>query len=233
MLTFEPTYFIEILQKLLTVVPFTFYVVLISALCCVIGGIVVSAIRIRKIPVLYEITNFWLSFVRSMPFVLLLFLMYFLVPFLLKVSGLVSSGLDKITYVYITMAFAYAPVIAEVIRPVYFSIEKGQREAVVVFGMTPLQSMIHVVLPQMIPSLLPPLVNQLIEIVKDTSLMYMIGLMDLMGRANLLITVHQGIGKLESYVAVAVLYWIMVAALESLMKYLENRQTRILTRRIS
>ena len=88
-------------------------------------------------------------------------------------------------------------------------------------------------MPQMIPAVLPPLVNQLIEIVKDTSLMYMIGLMDLMGRTELLITVNQGIGKLESYLAVAILYWVVVAALEAVMKYLENRQTRILSRRVS
>lgn len=99
--------------------------------------------------------------------------------------------------------------------------------------MTPAQEIVQVVMPQMIPTVLPLLVNQVIEIVKDTSLMYMIGLMDLMGRANLIITVHQGIGKLESYLAVAILYWVMIAVLESLMKYLENRQTRILNRRVS
>ena len=233
MLTFSISYFLEVLPKLLSAIPFTFEVIVVSAVLCILAGILVSIIRILRIPILMPITDVWLSFVRSMPFVLLLFLSYFLVPFLLKASGLVQGSLNKIIYVYITMVFAYAPVIAEIIRPAYFSIEKGQKEAAEVFGMTPAQEIVQVVMPQMVPTVLPLLVNQVIEIVKDTSLMYMIGLMDLMGRANLIITVHQGIGKLESYLAVAILYWVMIAVLESLMKYLENRQTRILNRRVS
>lgn len=231
MLTFSFSYFLTVFPKLLTALPFTFYVILVSTLLCIAGGILVSVVRILKIPVLYGVTEVWLSFVRSMPFVLLLFLSYFLVPFLLRWSGLLKGSLDKTVYVYITMVFAYAPVIAEVIRPAYFSVDKGQREAAEVFGMTPVQEIVQVVMPQMIPAVLPPLVNQIIEIVKDTSLMYMIGLMDLMGRADLIITVNQGLGKLESYLAVAILYWVIVAALEAVMKKLENRQTRILTRR--
>lgn len=233
MLTFSASYFTEVFSKLLVAVPFTFEVILISAMLCMVSGALVSIIRITKCPVLYEISEVWLSLVRSIPFVLMLFLSYFLLPFLLKSAGIPTGGIPKVVYVYITMVFAYAPVIAEVIRPAYFSIEKGQREAAIVFGMTPWQCILQVVMPQMIPAVLPPLVNQLIEIVKDTSLMYMIGLMDLMGRTELLITVNQGIGKLESYLAVAILYWVVVAALEAVMKYLENRQTRILSRRVS
>lgn len=233
MLTFSISYFLEIIPKLFSAIPLTLEVIGISTILCLLSGILVSIIRIQRTPVLFQITEIWLSFVRSMPFVLLLFLSYFLAPFLLMKTGLISGSVNKIVYVYITMVIAYAPVLAEVIRPAYFSIDKGQKEAAVVFGMNSFQWTTQIVFPQMIPTVLPLLVNQMIEIVKDTSLMYMIGLMDLMGRAELLITVNQGLGKLESYLAVAILYWVIIGVLETVMKYLENRQTRILNRRES
>lgn len=233
MLTFSISYFLEVLPKLFTAIPMTVEVIGVSTVLCLLSGIIVSVVRIRRTPVFFQITEVWLSFVRSMPFVLLLFLSYFLTPFILTKTGIITGSVNKIVYVYITMVIAYAPVLAEVIRPAYFSIDKGQEEAAVIFGMNSFQWITQVVFPQMVPTVLPLIVNQIIEIVKDTSLMYMIGLMDLMGRAELLITVNQGLGKLESYLAVAVLYWIIIGILETVLKRLENRQTRILNRRES
>ena len=76
MLTFSISYFLEVFPKLLSAIPFTFEVIVVSAVLCILAGILVSIIRILRIPVLMPVTDVWLSFVRSMPFVLLLFLSY-------------------------------------------------------------------------------------------------------------------------------------------------------------
>lgn len=226
MLTFDFGYFLETFPRILEALPFTFYVICLSAVLCVLAGGLVSVVRITKCPVLYPLTSLWLSFVRSMPFVLLLFLMYFTVPAFLRMAGIDTSQIPKISYVFAAVVFGFAPVIAEVIRPAYYSVDKGQQEAAMVFGMTPAQRVLHIVLPQMVPALLPPLVNQVIEIVKDTSLMYMLGLMDIMGRANMLINVNRGLGKLENFIAVAILYWAVIAFLEAVMHYLDRRNSK-------
>lgn len=214
MLSFSPDYFFSILPGLTAALPFTFYIIVVSAIVAILSGALVSVVRISRVPLLFQISEIWLSFVRSMPFVLLLFLIYFVFPVILGILGINKSSINKPVYIFVTMIFAYAPVIAEVIRPAYFSIDKGQREAAAVFGLTPWQQVTHVIIPQMIPVILPPMINQIIEIVKDTSLIYMIGLMDIMGRANLLVTMQHGRGKFESYVACAVLYWVIVGLME-------------------
>lgn len=226
MLTFDFEYFLSTLPKIADALPFTFYVIVVSAALCIGVGGLTAVVRIKRIPVLYQITSVWLSFVRSMPFVLLLFLMYFTFPAFLRMAGVDTASIPKVNYVFATVVFGFAPVIAEVIRPAYYSIDKGQQEAAIVFGMSPFQRAVHIVMPQMVPVLVPPMINQVIEIVKDTSLMYMLGLMDIMGRANMLIHVNRGLGKLENYIAAAILYWAVIAVLEGVAHYLNKRNSK-------
>ena len=108
---------------------------------------------------------------------------------------------------------------------------RGHTEAAIAFGLSTWHRVTRILLPQALPIMLPGMVNQLIEIIKDTSLMYMIGLMDLMGRANLLIHLRMGEGKLECYIAVAIIYWILISALELLAARLDERSQKFLRRR--
>lgn len=222
MLTFDYAYFLTVLPKLAAALPYTFGVIAVSALLGLAAGFVVAAVRIARTPVLAKVTDVWLSFVRSMPFVLLMFLVYFTLPVLLGMAG-IGNGLPKLVYVFAAMILAYAPVLAEVMRPAYLAVDKGQQEAALAFGLSQWQCVRRIIIPQALPIALPGLVNQLIEIVKDTSLIYMLGMMDLMGRANLLIHLHQGRGKLEVYIAVGILYWIIIGVLELLAAYVNRR----------
>ena len=99
MLSFSFSYFLEVWPKLLEAVPYTFYFILMSTLVSFAAGILVAMVRIPRIPVLYELTELWMSLIRSMPFVLLLFLSYFLIPYLLQSFGIVGSDVPKGVYV--------------------------------------------------------------------------------------------------------------------------------------
>lgn len=230
-LTFNFEYFLTVWPKLLEAVPFTLYFIFMSSVVSLVAGILVAMIRIPRLPVLYQFTEVWMSFVRSMPFVLLLFLSYFLLPLPLQALGVETNGIPKEVYVYVAMVIHYGPIIAEVIRPAYEAVPKGQTEAAIVFGLSTWHRVTRIILPQALPIMLPGMVNQVIEIIKDTSLMYMIGLMDLMGRANLLIHLRMGEGKLECYIAVAIIYWILISALELVASRLDERSQKFLRRR--
>lgn len=230
MLTFNIEYFFSIWPKLLEAVPFTLYFILMSTLVSLVAGTLTACIRIPRIPVLYQLTELWMSFVRSMPFVLLLFLSYFLLPLPLQALGVPGSAVPKEVYVYAAMFLHYGPIIAEVIRPAYEAVPRGQSEAAIVFGLSTWHRVTRIILPQALPIMLPGIVNQIIEIIKDTSLMYMIGLMDLMGRANLLIYLHMGEGKLECYIAVAFIYWALISAMELLADRLDKRSHKFMRR---
>lgn len=230
-LTFNLEYFWTVWPQLLEAVPFTLYFIVMSSVVSLLAGILVALIRIPRLPVLYQLTEVWMSFVRSMPFVLLLFLSYFLLPLPLQTLGVDTNAIPKEVYVYVAMIIHYGPIIAEVIRPAYEAVPRGQTEAAIAFGLSAWHRVTRILLPQALPIMLPGMVNQLIEIIKDTSLMYMIGLMDLMGRANLLIHLHMGEGKLECYIAVAIIYWILISALELLAARLDERSQKFLRRR--
>lgn len=230
-LTFNLEYFWTVWPQLLEAVPFTLYFIVMSSLVSLLAGILVALIRIPRLPVLYQLTEVWMSFVRSMPFVLLLFLSYFLLPLPLQTLGVDTNAIPKEVYVYVAMIIHYGPIIAEVIRPAYEAVPRGQTEAAIAFGLSAWHRVTRILLPQALPIMLPGMVNQLIEIIKDTSLMYMIGLMDLMGRANLLIHLRMGEGKLECYIAVAIIYWILISALELLAARLDEHSQKFLRRR--
>ena len=230
-LTFNLEYFWTVWPQLLEAVPFTLYFIVMSSLVSLLAGILVALIRIPRLPVLYQLTEVWMSFVRSMPFVLLLFLSYFLLPLPLRTLGVDTNAIPKEVYVYVAMIIHYGPIIAEVIRPAYETVPRGQTEAAIAFGLSTWHRVTRILLPQALPIMLPGMVNQLIEIIKDTSLMYMIGLMDLMGRANLLIHLRMGEGKLECYIAVAIIYWILISALELLAARLDEHSQKFLRRR--
>lgn len=230
-LTFNLEYFWTVWPQLLEAVPFTLYFIVMSSVVSLLAGILVALIRIPRLPVFYQLTEVWMSFVRSMPFVLLLFLSYFLLPLPLQTLGVDTNAIPKEVYVYVAMIIHYGPIIAEVIRPAYEAVPRGQTEAAIAFGLSAWHRVTRILLPQALPIMLPGMVNQLIEIIKDTSLMYMIGLMDLMGRANLLIHLRMGEGKLECYIAVAIIYWILISALELLAARLDERSQKFLRRR--
>ena len=230
-LTFNLEYFWTVWPQLLEAVPFTLYFIVMSSVVSLLAGILVALIRIPRLPVLYQLTEVWMSFVRSMPFVLLLFLSYFLLPLPLQTLGVDTNAIPKEVYVYVAMIIHYGPIIAEVIRPAYEAVPRGQTEAAIAFGLSAWHRVTRILLPQALPIMLPGMVNQLIEIIKDTSLMYMIGLMDLMGRGNLLIHLRMGEGKLECYIAVAIIYWILISALELLAARLDERSQKFLRRR--
>lgn len=230
-LTFNLEYFWTVWPQLLEAVPFTLYFIVMSSLVSLLAGVIVALIRIPRLPVLYQLTEVWMSFVRSMPFVLLLFLSYFLLPLPLQTLGVDTNAIPKEVYVYVAMIIHYGPIIAEVIRPAYEAVPRGQTEAAIAFGLSAWHRLTRILLPQALPIMLPGMVNQLIEIIKDTSLMYMIGLMDLMGRANLLIHLRMGEGKLECYIAVAIIYWILISALELLAARLDEHSQKFLRRR--
>lgn len=230
-LTFNLEYFWTVWPQLLEAVPFTLYFIVMSSVVSLLAGILVALIRIPRLPVLYQLTEVWMSFVRSMPFVLLLFLSYFLLPLPLRTLGVDTNAIPKEVYVYVAMIIHYGPIIAEVIRPAYEAVPRGQTEAAIAFGLSAWHRVTRILLPQALPIMLPGMVNQLIEIIKDTSLMYMIGLMDLMGRANLLIHLRMGEGKLECYIAVAIIYWILISALELLAARLDEHSQKFLRRR--
>ena len=214
MLSFNLSYFLGLFPKLASAIPFTMGVIAASISLCLIVGSLIAVARISRVPVLSNFCDVWLSYNRSMPFVLDLYLVYFVLPAIVRSLGLSADGWSLTSYVLIALTFHYSPVISEIIRPAYLSVDRGQHEAAMVFGLSPARRVCSIIAPQALPVALPGLVSEAINILKDTSVMYFIGVVDLMGRAGLIINANYGQGKLETYCAVALIYWFFVILVE-------------------
>ena len=111
---------------------------------------------------------------------------------------------------------------SEVIRSAYESVDKGQFEAAVSVGLSPFQAYRRIVFPQAFVVAIPNFGNSLLELIKEGSLAYTIGLIDVMGKANLIIASNYNAHALEIYLALSIIYWIISIVIEQVFLKFEK-----------
>lgn len=108
-------------------------------------------------------------------------------------------------------------------RAAYESVDKGQREAAVSIGLSSFQAFYRIVFPQALVTALPTLGNTIVSLLKDGALAYSIGVVDITGQASYLISMNLGGYVLETYLALALIYWILSLVTQKCFGALENR----------
>lgn len=220
-------FMIEILPKFQTPLLFTLKVMAFAILLSILFSIPVSVVRINRTPVLCHIFDLWLSFIRSIPGLLELFIAYFVLPNVFESIGIDTSGWKNEVYVYIALVFHYAPYLSEIFRPAYLSVDKGQYEAGAVVGMSSFNVAVRITIPQVLVVALPQLCSVFIDTLKDTSLLFTIGVIDLMGRAETIISDYYGMHKIETYITVALLYLLITFVISRLFAAFEKHFERM------
>lgn len=223
-------YMISILPEFLTVIPITLLVVVVSAVFGFLLSVPVASIRIRKVPVLNLITDLYISFTRSIPILLQLFLFFFGIPVLLQLLGFDVTNISAVTAAIVCLIIYNGAYMSEVIRPAYLAIEKGQHEAAESLGYTRFQKLTKIIIPQMTPIALPGLGNAIIHLIHDSSLVFAIGVVDIMGLATIISSGSFGMQQVEVFLTVAFIYWGISFASEQIIRYLERRKKRVLNR---
>ena len=109
----------------------------------------------------------------------------------------------------------------EVVRGAILSVPRGQIEAAYAHGMNEVQTMTRIVLPQALISAEPSLFNNLVDIIKGTSLAFSIGVIEMTATARLRASVT--FNYLESYIALMIAYWILIVVLERIQAYIEKK----------
>lgn len=196
----------------------------LSLLFGLIFGSILAAFKLQKNKVVKYFGVVYTAIFRSVPPVVLLFLVYYGLPqLLLSLFGIDIQNEEKILYVIITISILSMVSLSEVIRSAYISIDKGQYEAAISTGLLPVQAMIRIVIPQMIYVALPSIGNIVIYLIKEGSLGFTIGLVDVFGKANSLNQNTYSNYILEIYVALALIYWFSSIILEKALKLIERR----------
>lgn len=208
--------FQETLFEILPFIKVTLFIAAVSLVIALGLAIILALIVQYKIPVLDKLVALYVSFFRSTPMLSQLFFFYFAVtPF---VSFL--KDIEPITALIIVMSMNEAAFMSETIRGALSSVDKGQREAGLSIGMTELQVMRRIVIPQAFRVALPGLSNSFIGLIKGSSLGFTIGVIELMSEAKLISA--KNFRVMEAYIAVLIVYWVVIAILTKCQKLLEK-----------
>lgn len=179
---------------------------------------VIALIVYAKVPVLSRVFKVYISFFRGTPLMAQLFCFYFgIIPLFSSLVLKVSSFQAAL----IILSLASSAYMAESLRAAISSIHKGQMEASMSVGMTFMQAMFRIILPQAIKVAIPTLFSSFINIVKDTSLVFAIGVKEMMATAQL--EGASGYRYLEAYVCVLLVYWGITSLMGLAQKRLEVR----------
>ncbi|MCS5422734.1 MULTISPECIES: amino acid ABC transporter permease [Psychrilyobacter] len=198
----------------------TLKITFISTFISVLLGILIAVIRFFKVKVLYEITGLFVSFFRGTPLLVQLFLIYYGLPQVFPIF----INMSAFTATVLGLSLHFSAYMAETIRGALSSVDRGQLEAGYSVGMNTLQVMIRVVIPQGIRVAIPSIVNISIDLLKSSSLAFTLGLADIMAKTQL--EAASSYRFLESYLAVALVYWGLVILLERIQKTLEIKLNR-------
>lgn len=187
-----------------------------------LGGLLAWA-QLSGEKVLDRLARGYVFTLRCTPPIVLLFLVFYGVPeFLQWWLGLDINGWSKLVFVLITMVLLFAALVSEVFKAAYLAIPKGQAEAGLSIGLTPEQTFIRILAPQAFRVALPNITTAVLNLMRDAALAYTIGFVDVMGAGNLLISRNLGNYSLETYTAVALIYWAVALVLSILARLLEQ-----------
>jgi len=211
----------------------TLYISAISIIIAVFLALLGALGRLSKNPLANGIASFYVSFIRGTPLLVQIFLVYLGVAqigrTLQKDYGMQTLGglliLPGVVAGIAALSINYGAYMTEIFRAGIQSISKGQTEAAYALGMTPAQTLRRIILPQAIRVVIPPIGNEFIAMIKDSSLVSVTGAVwDLTFRAQKL--GRQYFKSLEMLTVAALIYWVMCITLQGLQGQLEEYMAR-------
>ena len=211
---FKVSYFLEVLPIIASKVNITFELTVAATIFALIVGVIIAIIGYYKIPVL---TRGYVSIMRGTPVVAQLYFFYYGIALY---SAFVRN-MTPLIAVAVVMSFNMGAFMSESIRGALLSVDEGQKEAAYSLGMTNFQLVTRIVIPQAVRVALPPLFNDIINLIKMTSLAFMLGVPDIMGAAK--IEGARTFRYFEIYAAVMLVYWLIIFVLGILHKLLEKK----------
>ena len=215
------------LPEIIKGLPMTLFVILLTTLLgSLLGGLIAWA-SLSKDKALENLAEGYVFILRCTPPIVLLFLVFYGVPeFLNWWLGLDINNLSKLIFVLVTMVLLFSAMISEVFKAAYQAIPKGQLEAGLSIGLTSEQTFVRIIAPQAFKVALPNITTAILNLMRDAALAYTIGFIDVMGKGNLLISRHLGNYSLETYTAVALVYW-GIALILSLISRITEQQLSV------
>ena len=189
-----------------------FFIVIILS---VPGGLLLALLRLSTNRVVTSIVDASVYVMRGTPLMLQILLIYYGLPFMID-----GFELTDMTAAVLSFVLNYIAYLCEIFRSGIQSIPKGQYEGAKVLGFTYVQTMYKIILPQVIKRVLPPLANETITLLKDTSLVYVLAMNDILRITR---SIVQRDFDITAFIVAGVFYLAMTFVLTKLYQYLERR----------
>ena len=209
----KPDPYLRILQFVPDGILVTFKVTICSILLAIVIGLLTGLGRISKNPVINLIASLYVEIVRGIPLLVQLFYIYFALGHIVRVPDIVAA--------IVAMAFCYGAYMGEVFRAGIKSIDFGQTEASLSLGFNNRQTMAYVILPQAWRTILPPVGNEFIALLKDTSLVSILAVSDILRRGREFAA--ESFNYFETYTMIALIYLLITLILSKLISSMEHR----------
>lgn len=209
------SYMLALLPVLLAYVPLTLFMALVAMVFALILASIMAVERVFKVPVVDPFVVLFISFFRGTPLLVQLFLFYYGLPQIMSFL----TNINGVTATIMGLTLHFAAYMAESIRGAILGVDRSQWEASQAVGMTQVQMMRRIILPQAARTAAPTLLNYFIDMIKSTSLAFTLGVTEMMGA-----TQKEAAGSFlyfEAFLVVAAIYWIIVEALSWVQRRLE------------
>ncbi len=212
----------DVLEYMLQIVPaiaggfqVTLSLFFIVIILSVPGGLLLALLRLNTNRLVTTIVDAYVYVMRGTPLMLQILLIYYGLPFMID-----GFELTDMTAAVLSFVLNYIAYLCEIFRSGIQSIPKGQYEGAKVLGFTYVQTMYKIILPQVIKRVLPPLANETITLLKDTSLVYVLAMNDILRITR---SIVQRDFDITAFIVAGVFYLAMTFVLTKLYQYLERR----------
>jgi general L-amino acid transport system permease protein len=198
----------------------TMVLTVVAVLASLPLGVLLALGRTSSLPILSSVCTLFIETIRGVPFITILFFAKLIVPFFISAS----ADVDQAIRMMIGLTIFTAAYLAEVVRGGLQIIPKGQIEAAKALGLNTFQQTTQIVLPQALRAVIPGIMNQFVSLFKDTSLVAVVGLFELLGIIDFIVNGQQQFRGLtrEAYLFVGSIYFVIAYAMSSASRWVER-----------
>ncbi|SKR88149.1 ABC amino acid transporter, permease component [Mycobacteroides abscessus subsp. abscessus] len=184
------TQWLDLFNQVVQQLPITLIMIICALILATILGLILTIIRIKQVPYLSTCVRIYQSFMRS------------------------THHFDRLFFIILAFSLHSAAYLSEVFRAGYLSVDYRQIEAGLSVGLSYPRILKDIIIPQALRNSIPNLTTQIIELIKDTSLAFTIGIIDMMGQVQLIIGNNYGLGMLEVYIVISIIYWLLALIIQ-------------------
>ncbi|WP_283192844.1 amino acid ABC transporter permease [Rhizobium sp. AN80A] len=213
------------IPELLLALPLTLAITFTAMVAGFVLALIATTLRVRRIPVISHMADLYVSYARSVPVVLQLFVAFYGLPVLVGAFG-IDDFVSPTIAAILGLSLYHGGYLSEVMRPAYLAVERGQHDAADSLGYTFRRKLLRVVAPQAVHIALPGYGNAIIYLIHNVALVMYIGAADVMATAHLVMQRDYNQYQFETYLVLAVLYSVLCLVAWASVRFFERRAGR-------